>query len=265
MKGIIAGAGIVLIALIGCKQRDNVAITRNKDGIIISEIPYLKDSVTHGLAKYYYDNGDLKGEVEYFNGKREGWHRHYTVGEIVESRIHYKNDLEDGEAYWYYPNGKLKSKSRWIDGKNYGNLFVYYENGSMKAYNCKDHFGNTLYDIRWDSLGNKIKEEGVVFSPKFYFQNTDNAHIVKANQEIVIEITVAEPPEAKATIWMGEVVVGGKIEDLKTLPIENNTTVFKYTFKKTGKHTLITSGELGDTRGKVIKKDRVTTDITVVE
>jgi uncharacterized protein len=78
-----------------------------------------------GDWKYYYFNGQLKGEENYRSGKQEGKETYYYDHGIVSSRAIYKNGVADGEHTMYYKDGVIKA----IDYYTNGNL-----NGLRKNY-----------------------------------------------------------------------------------------------------------------------------------
>ena len=257
---------IVLLCLSNCvtetKRVDNRSIIIDRDGPeghIKSEIPYINDTIIDGTAKYYYYPTDIvKDEIEFNNGVKEGWHKHYKEDGTLESKVQFSNDVQDGETYWYYPDSKIKEHTHWVMGKQYGSAKYYYPNSKLKTYNAIDFYDNTLYVLRYDEQGNKVQDDGVVFSPEYgYVPHRDSMPI---NGETFIQIAVAEPPDTKTTIRMGEL---GK--ELKELEIKRYTATYQDTFTTVGKHTLVTVGKIYDLEGNLIKRDSVTTEITVIE
>jgi hypothetical protein len=250
---------------------DSFVVTKDGDGNLQSEIHYINDTVMHGLAKYYYypnPKNVLKDEIEFKNGVKEGWHRHYRKDGTLESKIQWKNNLEDGENYWYYENGILEQKTYRICGKQYGDAYYYYPNGKLKLYNCLNFWGENIYALKFDEQANKIKEEGVVFSPEFvavYTSDSTQTPIVdngvKASKEIVIKTTVAQPPQTKTIIKMGELNKGNMME----LPIENYTATYKQIFTEAGKHILVIVGEIKDLKNNLIKRDSIAVKLNVIK
>lgn len=239
----------------------NLVVTTDGNGNLQSEIPYTNHGTIHGLAKYYYypdPKNVLKDEIEIENGRKQGWHKHYRRDGTLESKIYFKNNLPDGENYWYYENGQLSSESFWTKNKQYGNAIFYYMNGKFKHYYSSDYFGNTLYVIKWDSIGNKIREEGVVFSPKFlivYSSDTTESHIeeseIQVGKEIIIKVTVAQPPQTQTIVRMGEL----DAYKMTKLPVKNYTATYRRTFTKSGKYTIMTAGEILDEQNNVLRRD----------
>jgi len=273
----IRGKVIILVifcsVIISCfhKRVDNESfvVTKDGDGNLQSEINYLNDKVMHGLAKYYYSIPEnvLKDEIEFSKGIKDGWHKHYRHDGTLESKIHWKNNLEDGENFWYYSSGVLEQKSFSIKGRQYGSGYFYYANGKTRLYNCFDSWGENMYVLKYDEQGNKIKEEGMVFSPQFValylndsMQTPISFHTIKAGKEIAIKTTVAQPPHTNTIIRMGEMN-----KSMSELPIVNYTATLKQSFTKTGKHTLVTVGEMKDLKGNIVKQDTIYTEITVIE
>ena len=72
------------------------------------ETPY-KNGKKHGIAKRYYENGNLEYETPYKNGKKHG----------IEK--------------WYYENGNLWYETPYENDKRHGIAKAYYENGSLQA------------------------------------------------------------------------------------------------------------------------------------
>jgi len=84
-------------------------------------------SSSDGWNKTYYENGQLREEVHYTNGKFNGpWNKFYDNGQIMESSI-YVMDLKEGRNEEYLPDGKLKAiyiykngniitSKRWYEG-----------------------------------------------------------------------------------------------------------------------------------------------------
>jgi len=266
-------ASVVFLYLSACfyqrVDKDSFVVTKDGRGTLQSEIPYINDTMIQGLAKYYYypnPKNVLKDEIEFNNGRKEGWHKHYRKDGALESKIRFKNNLPDGDNYWYYENGQIASESFWIKNRQYGDTKLYYRNGKLKHYYSSDFFDNTMYVIKWDSLGNKIKEEGVVFSPKFVVvYANDSTPIVedgiKAGKEVQVKVTVAQPPQTKTIIRMGELNKGNIME----LPIENYTVNYKKNFVKPGKYTLVIAGEIKDQQGNLVKYDSTTVVLNVFE
>ncbi|MFN8154893.1 MAG: hypothetical protein U0Y08_11440 [Bacteroidia bacterium] len=264
----------ILFGLTACEQKrignNSFVVIEDGEGNLKSEIHYINDTVMHGLAKYYYypnPKNVLKDEIEYQNGRKEGWNKHYNKDGKLESKTHWKNDLPDGANYWYYEDGKLKEETFWIKGQQYGSGKWFYKNGQLETFAVTDFYGKCLYLLNYDSLGKKINEEGVVFSPKFVTVHTSDTTQtpilddgVKAKKEITIKITVAQPPQTKTTIRMGELN-----KKLIVLPVENSTATYTQTFNETGKHTLVILGEIKDQQGNIKKHDSTTVDLNVIE
>ena len=129
----------------------------------------------HGEFKEYNENGNLIGFFNCSFGKREGGFKvFYPDSPLIELEGCFRNDKLNGYIHMYYPdtgvkqieyfhfgdlitrddyypNGNLRKNSRYIAGQLDGNIFRYWENGSIKSV--------TPYE--------KGKKEGV----KRYFEN----------------------------------------------------------------------------------------------
>ncbi|MCP2871885.1 hypothetical protein, partial [Salmonella enterica] len=61
-----------------------------------------KDSLRQGVWKEFWPNGDLREEVIYKNGKKEGLEiKWFDEPDCVEQESYYKNGLLDGPSVYY--------------------------------------------------------------------------------------------------------------------------------------------------------------------
>lgn len=129
-------------------------INYNKEGKIISEISEFNGSTSFkqkifsdkgilqkeervirlsldGLAKYYYEDGQLKEEGYYNSGKKHGiWKKYSKNGQLIEE-ANYKHDYLDGIVKVYYENGQIKEEVTYKGGHEDGQAKYYYENGQL--------------------------------------------------------------------------------------------------------------------------------------
>ncbi|WP_390887606.1 toxin-antitoxin system YwqK family antitoxin, partial [Fusobacterium massiliense] len=96
---------ILLFASCGKPREVNITDMEIREGIA-----YVKGETKAftGIIKSYYDNGALKEDIPYKDGKKNG------IGKV------------------YYPNGNLESIGNYKDGKKEGLVKEYYENGALK-------------------------------------------------------------------------------------------------------------------------------------
>ncbi len=81
-------------------------------------------------AKSWYINGEKKEEVILDNGNGIG-KEYYQDGELKWEGTYVEGRLE-GEKKYYYPSGKLYMIERYVDGKKEGIRESYYESGEKK-------------------------------------------------------------------------------------------------------------------------------------
>ena len=63
--------------------------------------------MSHGPRKYYYENGKLRSEENYKDGKKDGIQKEYYQNGNLKEEKFYKDGIEDGSQKWYSENGKL--------------------------------------------------------------------------------------------------------------------------------------------------------------
>ena len=99
----------------------------------------------NGIGKEYYDDGKLKFEGEYLNGKRNGRCREYYDNGHLELEGQYLSGERNGKGKEYHYDGSLWFEGEYKNGKKRNGKF--YENdwisefelingnGEIKEYN----------------------------------------------------------------------------------------------------------------------------------
>jgi antitoxin component YwqK of YwqJK toxin-antitoxin module len=64
----------------------------------------------------YYKNGQVRVEVPYADGKRNGVVREYYENGQVKSETPYTDNVKDGVVRIYNPNGTLQSETVYTEG-----------------------------------------------------------------------------------------------------------------------------------------------------
>jgi antitoxin component YwqK of YwqJK toxin-antitoxin module len=256
---------IFSIILFGCgknkSMEEKLIVKKFDNGKIMEEAYYINDSIKHGIAKSYYRNGILATEIDYKNGQKEGWVKVYYIDGKVSGKVQFKAGLQDGLKYLYFENGKVKEESNWIKDKAFGNALFYYENGRLETYNCYDFDQRNRYLIKYDSNGTKLKEIGRVLGQLLFEYHFDT---IPVNKPINAKVSVAVPPDTQVDVIIGKLVTS-ELKEIRQLPVEKNMAIYQETFLVKGRHTLIFIGEMKDSRGTVLKRDSIKTDITVID
>lgn len=209
------------------------------------------------FIKEFYLNDVLKSETNYKNGKKEGLAKYYRENGTLEKEINYKSDLLNGYCFWYHLDGKtIETKGFWVNDKQFGSNEWYYKDGTRKLYTSLDFIGETFFVIKWDEKGQQTKYEGLVFSPNIGLTELNP----KVGEEIQVRVAVAQPPLTKTVIKMG--LLGKENKEVKIIDF---SATYPVSFKKSGKYTIVTIGELYDLKGMLLQRDSLTTDINVSE
>ena len=88
-----------------------------------------------GVQKEFYENGTLKREVPYVQGKRQGIAREYYPTGVLRATFEYKDDVWNGIVAKYYATGKLEHESIYENGRPNSKgvrIFRYYDDGRTK-------------------------------------------------------------------------------------------------------------------------------------
>lgn len=144
------------------------------------------DSVRQGIWREYWINGNLKSEVFYVNGKKDGIEliyyavphclaeeQVYSNGELNGSHITYSRfckklhmenyslGVKNGKDISYHPSGKIKSEGNFKGGKLSGYYKHYDEKGKVKfesksKKDAPDFIGKSDTPLLKDTLFNSI-------------------------------------------------------------------------------------------------------------
>ncbi len=92
----------------------------------------MRDDKPTGTYREFYDDGEVRMEVEMINGLKEGLAiAYYGDGKIMEEGV-YEASLKVGAHKSYWENGRQKSQVEYLDGKREGLARYYYDTGELE-------------------------------------------------------------------------------------------------------------------------------------
>lgn len=126
MKKLLFIVGVFLIAFTVKAQN-----LQEVDGI------FYQDSQPYsGTYQTYYDNGTLKMQTTFLDGKKQGECKlYFEDGELNEIR-HYKNNEMNGTWLTFNNLGVKVAEASYKNGKKDGNWFVWDDEGNLKYELC---------------------------------------------------------------------------------------------------------------------------------
>lgn len=92
------------------------------------------------LGTTFYPNGNKEYEIQFKNGKENGYWRQYFYNGQLDYETYKVDGIVNGMTKSYYEDGQLKSEKNYVDNKIIGDVLSYYESGQIKT--------------KFDSLGN---------------------------------------------------------------------------------------------------------------
>jgi antitoxin component YwqK of YwqJK toxin-antitoxin module len=169
--------------------------------------------VRNGVFKEYYEDGTIKAEGTYKDGKLDGTYKEYYQGGVLSIEAEYKADsifgiftsyysnknkmkevvytpgTQTGKVTEYYENGKVKITGALSDGKQDGTLTSYFESGQVETIdNYKNGVQHGNYETYFQNGQIKLQAEIAEGKTVFYMQYdstgvlTNEYHEVKVNQ-----------------------------------------------------------------------------------
>ena len=143
-----------------------LGISQEDDTFYVEDIPSY-----NGPTKFYYNNGDLKMEINYTDGIRNGerklYHQNgrlkqkeswvngiiegnvigYYDDGVIEFQLFYKSGKREGISKNFYKNGKLNIEQYYKNDKNITFFKKYYENGNTSFFNITNESIREYFDI----------------------------------------------------------------------------------------------------------------------
>lgn len=111
----------------------------------------------------YFENGKLKKDFHFKNGKKQGKCISYNS---LGARIRYAeyiDDLPHGRIIWYDSSGRKQAQGRFIRGISCGSLIFYDKRENRWRYNSVGFNGQAFFEAHYDKSANVNFEDGKLF------------------------------------------------------------------------------------------------------
>ena len=112
----------------------------SKPNIILVLLAFLAFSSCNNAPKKpsdsettYWENGNVKSELHYENGKLDGECVWFYANGKKQSQATYRNGEIDGEIKKWFENGQLFQEGSYVEGMMDGAWFIYYPSGALAA------------------------------------------------------------------------------------------------------------------------------------
>ena len=112
----------------------------------------------HGLASWWYENGQKLQDINYKNGRQDGRQTRWFEDGQTRFKGNYKNEKRDGRQTWWHNNGRMRKEEHYKDDKLNGMWTLWFDNGqiSTEGYRKDDRLDGKL--TTWLKDG-RIKSE----------------------------------------------------------------------------------------------------------
>lgn len=121
---------LLLMLLVGCREDSNLKKDYYDDGTIKSELCYA-DGKLNGVCTWYFPNGKKQLEAGYKDNQMHGQlKRWYENGNLMEE-CWYKEGVQDSVYRTYFLIGGLASEGYYVDGKLNGDFKRWFDDGHL--------------------------------------------------------------------------------------------------------------------------------------
>lgn len=119
--------------------------------IISSNFSTIRSQSKNGAFKSYYENGKVKSDETYKNGRKIGICKYYYEnGKLQYEESYNDNGIARGIFNSYYNGGQLESSYTYQDGQKHGVFKEYYEDGKLRE-DGKYEYGKRIYYPKGDN------------------------------------------------------------------------------------------------------------------
>lgn len=121
---------LIINILFSCKEKDAPVVSYWDDGVLKSELRY-KDGKLDGVCRWYYRNGKPEIEVTYSMDKLNGEATRWYENGNLEEKSYYKDNQYDGVVQEYNVFGTMVKLSTYENGVLNGLYYQWYDNGKQ--------------------------------------------------------------------------------------------------------------------------------------
>jgi antitoxin component YwqK of YwqJK toxin-antitoxin module len=193
----------------------------------------LKNGVRHGLFIDYYEDGSIKSRSTWVNGKVNGKAEHYYESGKLKEVTYWKEGKANGISEEYYENGQLFKKAINKNDQTVGEIDFYHDNGALKEKRIHDENGEEMYRSNYDSNGQMLFE--AFFPLTIYKPDT-----LGSNELYEIKLKFGVKPRYKTQLLTGIFDEQHKLVDTIAIIEPDANDIYTYSFipTKEGKDSL---------------------------
>jgi len=197
------------------------------------------DTILHGNAKSFYQNGQLMGEEHYRDGVKYGISQQFYPNGQTKHKGWLKEGKLDSVGLAYYENGQIKVKGYFHNDHKVGEQLHYYKNGKIKAYSLYNPVGEPVYLREYSDNGELTNEEGTKNTQLIY--KGEDATFTPG-ETLHVTIYAPTPPDSKVDLSVSITDKNGQsVVDSQKVPIKNGKAVYKRELNEPGQYYFKTS------------------------
>lgn len=197
------------------------------------------DTVLHGYAKSFYQQGQLMGEEHYKNGVKHGVSQQFYPNGQIKHKGWLKNGKLDSIGLAYYEDGQIKTKGYFRKGKKIGEQVFYYPNGQVYKYLFNDPLGRLIYRKEYSKDGTVLSKKGEE-KPQLIYKGEDAEFT--PGETLHVTIYAPTPPDSEVDLSVSIKSKDGRdVVDSQKVPIKNGKAVYKRELSEPGQYYFQTS------------------------
>ena len=137
----------VVFVMASCEEVKEKDVVKSyyENGNLKSELRY-KDGRLNGKCVWYYSNGKPELSINYVMGTLQGESLRWHENGYIQSRCFYKDNQYDSIFETYNVSGKMVKMENYKDGVKHGALTQWYDNGNLFL---EGTYNEGMFDGRW--------------------------------------------------------------------------------------------------------------------
>ena len=192
------------------------------------------DTVLHGYAKSFYQNGQLMGEEYYIDGVKHGVTQQFYPNGKIKHKGWFKNDKLDSIGIAYYEDGQIETKGYFRKGVKIGEQVFYYPSGKVHKYLFNDPLGRLIYRKEYANDGAVLNENGEQ-NPQLIYKGDDAEFF--PNETLQVTIYAPTPPDSEVSLYINIKDKGGQdVVDSRKVPIKNGKAIYNRELNELGQY-----------------------------
>ena len=127
---------------------------------LMYEVPVRDSILLNGIVFSRYKNGQIKSEISFENGKRNGLDKFYYPNGQIKFETNFVNEKRHGKHFRWFKDGRLMYETNFLNGSGVDK--IYYQDGHLRVEEYYKN-GDFIGDNRYQNWVEVCKSKGLLY------------------------------------------------------------------------------------------------------